>query len=348
LGWDRIGNYNLDKFQNEMKSNPGHISKTAVKILTVRAPFNRESLISYLPMVIYFPLFWIWVFLNLCKSRPKVIHACDLDAVLPCYFYKTLFRSKLVFDVFDRYAMTLIPPKFKALHSIVNLFEEFFSKHSDVLINISEEVLLTFRNKPRHCVLIMNCPDDYWISKQKSKKDNLLTVVYTGAIWKKTRGLENIIAAIKDVANVELVLAGWYRHKEFLDEILQVPNVKYRGLLQPNEALALEASADVIIALYQPELLLYSVTLPNKLFEAMMCGVPLITNVASKVVNEVEFGIIVEYDNIEEIKKAIVRLRDNTTLRHRLGLNGRKAYLEKYSWSKMEQELFNVYATLQD
>jgi glycosyltransferase involved in cell wall biosynthesis len=317
--------------------------KTDVKILGIRAPFNKESLVSYIPMVIYFPLFWIWVLINLIKHNPRVVYACDLDTVLPCYFYKVLFGKKLIFDVFDRYAMTLIPSKFKTLHGVVNLFEEFFSARVDVLINISKQVLDTFRKKPKRSIIIMNCAKDFYI-KREELRGRPLKLVYTGAIWRKSRGLENIIAAIKDLTNVEFVVAGWYRDKDkkFLDQILEIPNVKFRGLLEPNDALALEASSDVMIALYEPELLLYSVTLPNKLFEAMMCGVPLITNVASEVINEVESGILVKYNDVEQIREAIVKLRDDSELRRRLGLNARKAFLERYSWSKMEQELFKV------
>jgi glycosyltransferase involved in cell wall biosynthesis len=318
--------------------------KTVVKILGVRAPFNKASLVSYVPMVFYFPLFWIWVLINLIKSKPKIVYACDLDTVLPCYFYKALFGKKLIFDVFDRYAMTLIPAKFKTLHAVVNLFEEFFSTRVDVLINISKEVLDTFQKKPKRSIIIMNCAKDFYIKKEESHEHHPFKVVYTGAIWRKTRGLENIIAAIKDLTDVEFVIAGWYRDKdkEFLEQILEIPNVKFRGLLEPNDALALEASADVMIALYEPELPLYSVTLPNKLFESMACGVPLITNVASEVVNEVGSGIIVKYNDVEQIKEAIVKLRDDSELRRKLGLNGRKAFLEKYSWSKMEEELFKI------
>jgi len=343
LGWDRKGIYKFDHLKREMNWKPND-TKTDVKILGIRAPFNKKSLVSYVPMVFYFPLFWIWVLVNLIKSKPRIVYACDLDTVLPCYIYKLLFGKKLIFDVFDRYAMTLIPAKFKILHAVVNLFEEFFSSRVDVLINISKEVLDTFRKKPKLSIIIMNCSKDFPIKKEQSDADPPLKVVYTGAIWRKSRGLENIIAAIKDLEDVEFVIAGWYREedKEFLDQVLQVPNVKYRGLLEPNDALALEASSDVMIALYEPQLLLYSVTLPNKLFESMACGIPLITNVASQIVNEIDSGIIVEYNDVEQIKEAIVKLRDDSELRRRLGLNARKAFLEKYSWSKMEEELFKI------
>lgn len=343
LGWDRKGIFKIDQLKKEMNWKSDD-NKTDVKILGVRAPFNKVSLVSYFPMIIYFPLFWIWVLINLIKYKPKVVYACDLDTVLPCYLYKILFGKKLIFDVFDRYAMTLIPVKFKILHAVVNRIEEFFAARVDVLINISKEVLYTFRKKPKRSVIIMNCAKDFHVKKEGLDGHLPLKVVYTGAIWQKSRGLENIIEAIRDLTDVEFITAGWYRDedKDFLDKILEIPHVKFRGLLEPDEALALEASSDVMIALYEPELLLYTVTLPNKLFEAMACGVPLITNVASEVVDEFKSGIIVKYDDVNQIREAVVALRDDIDLRQKLGQNARNAFLEKYSWSKMEKELFKI------
>ena len=295
-------------------------------------------------MLVCYAYYWTWLFVELVKSHPEVVHSCDLDTVIPCYLYKLLFRKKLVFDVFDRYAMAFVSTKSKKYYWTINALEEFFSKRSNVLITISKEVLASFQKKPKHSIVIMNCPEDHAIDKKKTKEHHLLRIVFTGSILRKSRGLENIVGAIKDLTGIEFIIAGWYleRDKDFLDQILKVPNVKFRGLLKPNDALALEASSDVMIALYEPDTLWHNVTLPNKLFEAMMCGIPLITNVASKLVNEVGFGLIVKYNDVDQIKQAIVTLRDNATLRQKLGLNGRKAFLEKYSWSKMEEELFKI------
>ena len=85
---------------------------------------------------------------------------------------------------------------------------------------------------------------------------------------------------------------------------------------------------------------------PNKLFEAMMLGVPIITNVAPELVNEVNCGIMVEYNNINQIKEAVISLRDNIDLRRKLGTNGRKAFIQKYNWTIMEQELYKIYGNL--
>jgi glycosyltransferase involved in cell wall biosynthesis len=59
-------------------------------------------------------------------------------------------------------------------------------------------------------------------------------------------------------------------------------------------------------------------------------------------VREVGFGIIVDYGDVEQIRSAIVTLKDNHILCERLGNNGRKAYLEKYNWKAAEKELYKI------
>ena len=83
----------------------------------------------------------------------------------------------------------------------------------------------------------------------------------------------------------------------------------------------------------------------NKILEAMMCGLPVITNIAHEIVEETGCGIIVEYDE-EQIKEAIIALRDNRELRKRLSDNARKAFLKKYNWTNMEEKLFKIYDEL--
>jgi glycosyltransferase involved in cell wall biosynthesis len=172
-----------------------------------------------------------------------------------------------------------------------------------------------------------------------------LRIVYTG-LHMKNRGLESLTDVVKEMADVQLVTAGPVFDKEIFLRMQEVSNITYVGLLKPKDAISLEFSADAMIALYNTDIVWNRITLPNKIFEAMMCGIPIITNVATEIVNETQCGIIVDYNNIDQIKSAIIRLRENQALRGELGSNGRKAFLRRYNWGIMEQELFRIYDNL--
>ena len=109
----------------------------------------------------------------------------------------------------------------------------------------------------------------------------------------------------------------------------------------------MELSANASIALYDLNLeTQHEYGMANKILEAMMCGLPVITNIAHEIIKETGCGILVDYENVKQIKEAIISLRDNPELCTKLGENGRRAFLEKYNWMIMEEKLLKSYESL--
>jgi glycosyltransferase involved in cell wall biosynthesis len=335
LGWNRGDSSKNNKYND------------SVNLFNLKAPYGRQKRISYAYMMIYFSLFWTWIFVKLIIHRPKVVHAFDLDTVIPCYIYKKLFGRRLVFEIVDRYAMNAIPKKFSLIYSFVHRLEDSFAQKADLLITVGDKMLDTIKCKPKKSVVILNCPEDYNIQKKKIKtEDANFEVIYTDRVITRIRGVSDMAAAIRDLNNARLVIAGTFIDQKLYAEIAESPNVKYVGILRPADALDLEAAGDAMIALYDPENPQTDIVNPTKFFESMMSGVPIITNIRSDFVNEIGFGIIVEYGNVEQIRSAMITLRDNPDLRKRLGDNGRRAFVEKYNWGVMEKKLYEAYEDL--
>lgn len=334
LGWNR------EKVSKQIIHN----QVLDIKLFGLRAPLGKPSVIGY------FPFFWIWLLGNLLWYRPKIVHACDLDTILPCLIYKMIFRKILIFDVCDRYAMARIDPKHKLIYNVVNFFEEAAAKNANALITVADKLLATFQSRPKNVGVIMNFSDDSYISRDVSKKENnegeKFTLVYPGNI-DRDRGLEQVSRAIMGLNDVELVIAGKPIDEKLLHRILKVPNVKYKGLLPRNDALVLTSRSDAMVILYDPQVPNNNFSASNKMFEAMMLGIPIITNVSSDIVNtEIGCGIMVSYGDVNQIREAILKLKENIKLRKQLGNNGRKAYLQRYNWSNMEKSLFKLYEDL--
>ena len=81
----------------------------------------------------------------------------------------------------------------------------------------------------------------------------------------------------------------------------------------------------------------------------MAAGRPIITNVEcamAAVVQEEECGSLVPYGDVEALRRAIIELRDDRSLRERLGKNGLVAFEKKYNWELMEERLVKLYKKL--
>jgi glycosyltransferase involved in cell wall biosynthesis len=74
------------------------------------------------------------------------------------------------------------------------------------------------------------------------------------------------------------------------------------------------------------------------------------TNVSREIAeDEVGCGIMVDYNDVKQIKAAVTIHKDHPLLCRKLGNNGRKAYLQKYNWGLMEKDfrrLIEIYCEL--
>ena len=85
-----------------------------------------------------------------------------------------------------------------------------------------------------------------------------------------------------------------------------------------------------------------SSTIPNKLFEYMLLGKPVLATdmpPVRRIIEEVDCGLV--YQTPEAGVAAILRLRDEAE-RRRLGENGRRAVLDRYRWDRDADELLGA------
>ena len=125
-------------------------------------------------------------------------------------------------------------------------------------------------------------------------------------------------------------------------------NLRFLGAVPMGEVLPRTRAADVAYALYDPSKRLYRLGLPNKLFEALVVGRPLLVAKGTSVGNEVvaaDCGLAIEYSK-EALRVAIRSLRDDRAARERMGRNAFRLAREKYNWSHDEAALLEAYARL--
>jgi len=81
----------------------------------------------------------------------------------------------------------------------------------------------------------------------------------------------------------------------------------------------------------------------------MMCRKPILVSKGTATADLVEkerCGLVVDCDSVDEIRQAIIRLKNDPELCEYLGANGRKAYEREYSWHIMEQRLVSLYSAV--
>lgn len=126
----------------------------------------------------------------------------------------------------------------------------------------------------------------------------------------------------------------------------KLSNVKFLGYVSQHRIGLLLTECQLVYALYDPRLENNRIGAPNKLYEAMMFGKPLLAATGSymqEVVVRGECGIVANYNDSLEIANTIFFLATNRSIADRLGDNGRKAFRESYSWNISSRSLISCY-----
>jgi glycosyltransferase involved in cell wall biosynthesis len=161
----------------------------------------------------------------------------------------------------------------------------------DAVLTVNDEYAAILERQlrvPRPPV-VMNCPNRWTPPEPRPDRirDHLGLpattdiVLYQGGLFSE-RGIEQSMDAILDVPGAVLVLLGYGRLEGALRELVE--REPYRGrvfvldAVPPAELLSWTASADVMVMAIQPSSLNHRHTTPNKLFEAMAAGVPVVAS----------------------------------------------------------------------
>jgi glycosyltransferase involved in cell wall biosynthesis len=157
-------------------------------------------------------------------------------------------------------------------------------------------------------LIVMNCSYRYVPPSPRERRfhdalgldPETRVVVYQGG-FSRDRGIEQLIAAIRDVPGATLVLLGYGTLQAELERVVADPatggRVRIMAAVPPTALLAWIASADVVAMPIQPTTLNHRLTTPNKLFEALAAGVPVVASDLpgmAPIVRETGCGVLVD------------------------------------------------------
>lgn len=235
------------------------------------------------------------------KNECDVIHACDIDAVLPALLAGKFFKKKIVFDIFDW--ISSLTGK-GMVYRFVEWLQNYAYSHSDYVILCEEERMSQAKSYNPSVYVLPNIPDekiefDIDTSKRISeeRKKYKYTISYVG-VFDRDRGLENLLECVSKSENVLLNIAGF----GVLNDLIQnysnnYSNINYWGQVEYRVGQTIMKESDLIAAMYHLTSPLHKFAAPNKYYESLMLEVPLITTkntlVGSKVL-KYDTGFVID------------------------------------------------------
>jgi glycosyltransferase involved in cell wall biosynthesis len=146
-------------------------------------------------------------------------------------------------------------------------------------------------------------------------------------------------------AHHRLVLLGYGQLRKKLEEQAQQTGigdrVTFLDAVPPEELLSWVAGADVGVIPYQRVGTNHEYSTPNKLFECMHAGVPVVVNdlpELKRIVSDVGFGVVTDCSDPAAIAKAIEELTSDPR-RWSAGHEAALAGALRYCWETQEQQI---------
>jgi glycosyltransferase involved in cell wall biosynthesis len=300
--------------------------------------------------------------LQLIHIPADVYHAHDTSALLACFLAGLIQRKPLVFDAHELPLSGEVKNRrWRGLITLFSWFLAFAVPRCAGIITVSPPIVeeLCRRYARSDVSLVRNVPSYQQVSRSQRLRQHLHLpqdahiALYQGA-FSTNRGLERLIQAAAflepgnlivfmgpDTEGLRSQFESLIASEGVVDRVKMLPAVPYEELLDWT------ASADIGLIVYTPE---HSqnvqMCLPNKLFEYLMVGLPILASqldAVSDIIATYDVGRIIPSLTEETIGTAInAMLADHMALA-RMRYNALEAVRETLCWEKESQQLLRLY-----
>jgi glycosyltransferase involved in cell wall biosynthesis len=316
---------------------------------------------SWINSVSSFPAFinprWILHIFCVCRNTtPDLILVRDLPLAPAALWISRLFRIPIVMDMAENYPAFLESLRETGTLNSMDLLirsptlarwvERYVIRRLSGIICVIEESvqrLIGLGIASDKIFLVRNTPYINTIPPESERNNADLTIAYLGLV-ERHRGVHELVQAAYESRRqgkpLRIVVVGDGRG---LDELRHMSiklgvlgnGVELLGRITNRDALKLISNADIGAIPHMP-CEAWNTTIPNKLFDYMSMGLPILSsNVLplQRIISETQCGLIYEWGNIPDLMAKIEVLRTADT-RYAMGRAGRTAVLTRYNWSK--------------
>ncbi len=268
---------------------------------------------------LFYAAFNIRLFFFLLFNKADIFYSNDLDTLLPNYIVSGLKRKKLYYDCHEYFTgmpelqgrklpytiwktiERLIFPRLKTVITVNDSMAKLYSDEYGIPLNIIRNLPLTLNEKD----ILPKTKEDFQLPDKK-------LIIFQGAGINVQRGAEEALLAIQYVNDAVLVFAGGGdvipKLKSMAKELKLEQKVFFTGKLPPAELKALTRLAHLGLSLDKDTNINYRFSLPNKLFDYIHAGIPVLASPlpeVSRIISEYDIGMLISNHNPEHIGEKI-------------------------------------------
>jgi len=275
-------------------------------------------------LIYYFKFFYLLT-RDLLKNKADYYFAEDIYTLPTVYFFAKLNKGKIFYNSREIYAHLAGLRNRGIVQKIIAKIESKFIKKVDMVLVTGEmdadfikesysiNNLFVLRNLPKFQKDILNI--DLHEKLNIPKEDKIL--LYQGVVL-EGRGIIKIINILEKVPNAHFVIIGDGEYKKQFEneanKLSVTDRIHFMGVVNHSELLSYTVSADIGVTLIENISISYYYALPNKLFEYIMAGVPVLASnlpQMKRVIDEYKVGKYVDPEDENELINTLNEMINN-------------------------------------
>jgi glycosyltransferase involved in cell wall biosynthesis len=300
----------------------------------------------------------LWLNLALWRAarhtHAAIVHANDLDTLPAAVLLKRAARARLVYDAHELY-----PDMIQAVTALYSglwrLIEHHLIRSVDAVLTVNNALARELQRRHRLTrtpTIVMNCPPFLQLPGRRIPDPELL-IIYQGSL-NRERGLEDLVRAAPALdPRAILCFRGPGPLRDTLialsAELGMAARIRFLDPVPPDRQVRDLGQFTVGILPYLPTTLNTYLGTPNKLFEYMMAGVPIVAGDLFEVRDIVlsqGVGVVYPAANLDDLIRAVNRLLASPADLARFSEAGMRAAAGQYNWEVQAGKLLDSYAAL--
>ncbi|MCK5397921.1 MAG: glycosyltransferase family 4 protein [Thermoplasmata archaeon] len=302
--------------------------------------------------------FWKEARKEMAAMKFDLIHAHDLDTLAPAVKEARKRKIPIIYDSHEIYHEMAGERLSGFMVRMLRSYEKRMVKKPDALITVNEKLEEVFKNfGAKNTHVIMNCHlgepvnmlDVDVLEKKLGLKDKK-TAMYIGVLEPNRQLIELAKAHVSSQDDFILIYGGYGSLEPEIKKLANSSNGRliFLGRIPPNKVPIYNELVHVLIATYDPRLKNNRLGAPNKLFESMAAGRPIIVSegtYAAQVIKSTGSGLTANYNGKAALVE-ISKLLADAELYSRCAKAGRLAFESNYNWLAQEKKLLAIYSKL--
>lgn len=304
------------------------------------------------------PLFYaeynIRLFFYLIFAKVDLIFSNDLDT-LPAAFLASKIRCKeLIYDTHEYFTEMPELVTRPRVQRIWKMLEKLIFPRLKKIITVNQSIADLYHNEyGKKVVVVRNIPPTFQPDKLLSRSElglpeNKKILILQGTGINVDRGAEEAVSAMKYLENTVLLIVGSGDVLPVLKEMVETENLRDKVIFKPKMPFAelrqYTMNADLGLALDKDTNINYRFSLPNKLFDFIHSGIPILASKLPEIKNIIEkydIGFFIENHDPKHISQLIQTIFENEKRYSTVKTNTAKAKTE-LNWENEENNLINI------